>query len=327
MTLSKFIKGALIATAALILLACAPKEQNAKESAQDVQKLTLLLDWFVNPNHAAIIIAKQQGYFDEQGLDVEITEPADPSMPPKLVASNQADIAVDYQPQLQQSIAQGLPLVRIGTVINTPLNSLVILKDSNITKLEDLKGKKIGYSVSGFEELLLKTMLQSVNLTDKDVQMVNVNWSLSPSLLSGQADGVIGAFRNFELNQLHIEKREGVAFYPEEHGVPAYDELIFVANKNAIQDEKLVKFMNAITQATDFIRQNPDQAWQSFVAYKPKELDNELNKLAWADTLPHLPNNPKALDINRYQAMADFMYAQNLTKKLPNVSEYAIELP
>lgn len=117
------------------------KEQNAKDSAQDVQKLTLLLDWFVNPNHAAIIIAKQQGYFDEQGLDVEITEPADPSMPPKLVASNQADIAVDYQPQLQQSIAQGLPLVRIGTVINTPLNSLVILKDSNITKLEGLKAK------------------------------------------------------------------------------------------------------------------------------------------------------------------------------------------
>lgn len=221
MILSNFVKGVLITMTALVLLACSPKPKTDNDSIQDAQKLTLLLDWFVNPNHATIIVAKQQGYFDEQGLNVEIIEPADPSMPPKLVASNQADIAVDYQPQLQQSIAQGLPLVRIGTVINTPLNSLVVLKDSNITKIEDLKGKKIGYSVSGFEELLLKTMLESANLTDKDVQMVNVNWSLSPALLSGQADGVIGAFRNFEINQLHIEKHEGVSFYPENYGVPA----------------------------------------------------------------------------------------------------------
>ena len=85
--------------------------------------------------------------------------------------------------------------------------------------LADLKGKKIGYSVSGFETALLETMLKSAGISLKDVQLVNVNWSLSPSLISKQVDAVIGSFRNFELNQLAIEGYQGKAFFPEKHGV------------------------------------------------------------------------------------------------------------
>ena len=79
-------------------------------------------------------------------------------MPPKLVAAKKADLAVNYQPQLQMQVTQGLPLVRIATLVDSPLNSLVVLKDGGITKLEDLKGKKVGYSVSGFETALLDSM-------------------------------------------------------------------------------------------------------------------------------------------------------------------------
>ncbi|PRK37899.1 putative thiamine biosynthesis protein, partial [Haemophilus influenzae] len=149
-------------------------------------------------------------------------------------AAGKVDLAVSYQPQLYQQVAEGLPLVRVGSLISNPLNSVVVLKKSNLKSLADLKGKKVGYSVSGFEDGLLDTMLHSIGLSNKDVELVNVNWSLSPSLLTGQVDAVIGAFRNFELNQLALEKQEGIAFFPEQYGVPAYDELILVANKNSV---------------------------------------------------------------------------------------------
>ncbi|TNH05247.1 ABC transporter substrate-binding protein [Testudinibacter sp. TR-2022] len=293
---------------------------------QAKQKVTLLLDWFVNPDHAALIVAQQKGFFAAHDLAVEIVEPADPSMPPKLVAAGKADIAVDYQPQLQMQVAEGLPLVRIGTLVSTPLNSVVVLQNSGIESLADLKGKKIGYSVSGFETSLLQAMLAKYDLSEKDVEMVNVNWSLSPSLISGQVDAVIGAFRNFELNQMALEQQPGRAFYPEEHGVPAYDELILVANKNNLTDKKLHAFLTALEQATIYLINHPDQAWQDFVSYKPNELDNELNRLAWRDTLPRLTLRPRALDENRYQHMAEFMQQQGLIKTVPPLTDYTIQL-
>ena len=121
----------------------------------DKEKVSLLLDWFVNPDHAAIIIAQQKGFFEKNNLEVEIMEPADPTMPPKLVAAKKADLAVDYQPQLQMQVAEGLPLVRIATLVNSPLNSLIVLKNSGINKIEDLKGKKVGTSVgSNYNKIL-----------------------------------------------------------------------------------------------------------------------------------------------------------------------------
>ncbi|CDF99647.1 ABC transporter substrate-binding protein [Avibacterium paragallinarum] len=295
-------------------------------TAQSKEKLTLLLDWFVNPDHAAIIVAQQKGFFAANDLEVEIVEPADPSMPPKLIAAGQADLAVDYQPQLQVQVAEGLPLVRVGTLISTPLNSLVVLESSNIQQLSDLKGKKIGYSVSGFEDALLKAMLNSVQLSLSDVELVNVNWSLSPALFSGQVDAVIGAFRNFELNQMDMEKKPGRAFYPEEHSVPLYDELILIANKNRLSPQKLRAFLTALEQATVYVLNHPEQSWQAFISYKPKDLDNELNRLAWRDTLPRLVLRPSALDNVRYEKMATFMQQQGLIKQVPKLADYAIQV-
>lgn len=290
------------------------------------EKVRLLLDWFVNPDHAAIIIAQQKGFFEKNNLEVQIIEPADPSMPPKLVAAKKADLAVDYQPQLQMQIAQGLPLVRIATLVNSPLNSLVVLENSGIDKIEDLKGKKVGYSVSGFETALLDSMLKSVNLSIKDVELINVNWSLSPSLMSKQVDAVIGAFRNFELNQLKIEKQKGKAFFPEDYGVPKYDELIVVANKETVSEKKYKNFVKSLQEATKYLKDNPKESWEAFVSYKPNELDNELNRLAWSDTLPYLAQNPARFDKEVYEQMGEFMKENKLLEGLPKIDEYSKEI-
>ena len=170
---------------------------------------------------------------------MELVAPADPNDPPKLVAAGQADIAVSYQPQLHLQVAEGLPLVRIGTLVATPLNCLVVLADGPVRRIEDLKGRKVGYSIAGIEEALLAAMLEQHGLKLEDVELVNVNFSLSPSLLAGQVDAVIGAFRNFELSQMDLAGHPGRAFFPEEEGVPAYDELIFEARGDRLDRPEL----------------------------------------------------------------------------------------
>jgi putative hydroxymethylpyrimidine transport system substrate-binding protein len=291
----------------------------------EVQKLTVMLDWFVNPDHAALVVAQEKGFFAAQGLTVELQTPADPNDPPKLAAAGKVDLAVSYQPQLHIHVNAGLPVKRIGTLVATPLNSLVVLKNGPVKTLADLKGRKIGYSVGGFEEALLKTLLAKANLKLEDVTLINVNFSLSPALLSGQVDAVIGAFRNFELNQMDLAKKPGRAFYPEEEGVPPYDELVLVANRDQLDAPRFRRFLTALEQAMLYILNHPDEAWQAFIA-QHKDLNDELNRRAWRDTLPRLARRPAALDEASYRRFAQFLAKQGVITVVLPVSNYAVQL-
>ncbi|WP_237154477.1 ABC transporter substrate-binding protein [Oryzibacter oryziterrae] len=306
-------------------LVCAAGLMIAATDAFAADKLTVLLDWFVNPDHAPLVIAREGGYFAAHGLDVDLVAPADPSAPPRLVAAGQAEIALHYQPSLTLDVEAGLPLVRFGALIETPLNTLIVLKDGPVKQLSDLKGKKIGYSVSGFEDAMLGQFLKKANLSLSDVELVNVNFALSSSLLAGQVDAVIGGYRNFELNQMKIEGHEGRAFFPEENGVPAYDELTYVTNKALIGDKRLPAFLQAVEEATLFLTNHPDDAWAMFVKAYP-DLNDDLNRRAWVDTLPRFAKTPGALQADRYTRFAQFMKDAGLIKSVPVTDTYAVEL-
>lgn len=293
-------------------------------NAAAAEKVTLMLDWFVNPNHGPIILAKEKGWFAEQGLEVEIQEPADPSVPDKLVAAGKIDLAVSYQSTLISSTAAKLPLVRSATLISGPLNSLIVLNKSGIHSLADLKGKKIGVAIGGNEDATIGTMLRSAGAEMDNVQIINVGWALSSSLASGKVDAIWGGLRNFELNQLELEGYDATAFYPEEHGVPPYDELIFVANKNKYDPEVIAKFNQALEKATVYLINHPEQAWKEFVAYSPDTLNNDLNRHAWEDTLTRFALRPGAVELKRYDDYAAFMKKFDIIKSVPTAKDYVL---
>jgi putative hydroxymethylpyrimidine transport system substrate-binding protein len=293
--------------------------------ANSADKLTVLLDWFVNPDHAALVIARERGMFSDAGLDVDLVAPSDPSAPPRLVAAGQADLAITYQPQLHVQAAEGLKLARVATLIETPLNALAALRDGPVKSIADLKGKTVGFSVGGFEDALLAAMLKREGMSIDDIELVNVNFALSPSLISGKVDAVIGAFRNFEMNQLDIEGHPGIAFFPEENGVPVYDELVVVARRDEVGDPRISKFLDAIEAATLWTTNHPDEAWKVFATSGP-DLDNELNKRAWRDTLPRLAKRPAALDRRRYERFAEFMKDAGMITEIPPLDSYAVEV-
>jgi len=292
-------------------------------AAQD--QMTLILDWFVNPDHGPIIVAQEKGYFAEQGLEVKLVAPGNPADPPKLVAAGKFDLAISYQPQLHLMIHAGLPLKRVGTLVATPLNCLLVLKDGPIKSVADLKGKKVGFSVAGVEEVLLSAILEHNGIALEDIELVNVNWSLSPSLMSKQVDAVIGAFRNFELNQMDIAGVAGRCFYLEEEGLPSYDELIYVANPETMDAEKVARFLAATEKATQFIVNHPQESWDIFSA-TAAELQDELNKRAWVDTIPRFALRPAALDAGRYSRFEAFLNEAGLIPSQNPVSAIAVDV-
>ncbi|MDX8355512.1 ABC transporter substrate-binding protein [Cognatiyoonia sp. IB215182] len=291
--------------------------------AQD--QMTVLLDWFINPDHGPLIIAEELGYFAEQALEVEIIPPADPSAPPRLVAAGQADLAISYQPNLHLQVQEGLPLVRVGTLVATPLSCLLVLADGPIETPADLAGRTIGFSVAGVEEAVLSAVLGTHGVGLDEIDLVNVNFSLSPSLMSGQVDAVIGAFRNFELNQMDIEGVPGRCFYLEEEGVPSYDELIYVANPDRMDTDMIARFLTATELATQYIVNNPEASWEIFSGTSA-ELQDELNARAWVDTLPRFALRPAALDAGRYARFEAFLVESGMIETANPVEAIAIDV-
>lgn len=306
----------LLATAALALaLSAAP--------AAAADKMTVLLDWFVNPDHATLVVARDKGFFAAEGLEVELIAPADPSAPPRLVAAGQADVAVTYQPDLQLAVKEGMPLVRFATLIETPLNTVMALEGGSVKTLADLKGKKIGYSVTGFEDAILGSMLATVGVKLSEVTLINVNFALTSALVSGQVDAVVGGYRNFEATELELAGKKAVTFFPEEHGVPAYDELIFATARAKAGDPRLPRFVTAVEKATLWTKNHPQEAWEILKA-SDRKLDDALNRRAFFDTLSRFAARPGALDVGRTERFAAFLKAQGLIDTVPPIETYAI---
>lgn len=317
----KLVFAALFSATASFALISAP-------AAQANDKFKLILDWYVNPDHGPIIIADKLGYFKEAGLDVDIVAPADAAVPPKMVAAGQADLAISYQQQVHLQVHEGLPLIRVGTLVDSPLNCLMTRDDGSVNTIADLKGKKIGFSVAGVEETLLGTILGQHGIKLSDVELINVNFSLAPSLMSKQVDAVMGAYRNVELNQMAVEGVPGKCFNVEEEGVPPYDELVYVANSGKLdtaEKDKISRFLAATEKAAQYIVNHPQQSFDVFASYS-SELKDELNQRAWRDTIARFSRSPASLDYGRWSRYEAYLKENGLVPSILPVEKLAIDV-
>ena len=267
----------------------------------------VMLDWFFNPDHGPLLVADALGYFEAAGLEVELVEPADPTAPPFQAAAGEGNIAISYQPDFHLLTNQGLEIEWVGTIVASPLNSMVVAGDGPIQSMADLKGERIGYSVEGFQTALVNTMLGTEGLSLDDVELINVNFALSPSIYAGQVVAAIGAFRNFELNQMELDGEPGRVFLPEDFGVPSYAELIFVANAENADSEATAAFLDAVERGAQAIAADPVGTFDLFIQGREALLDTPLNRKAWEDTAPLLATDVIGFDAAQFTEMETYM--------------------
>jgi putative hydroxymethylpyrimidine transport system substrate-binding protein len=272
----------------------------------------VMLDFFPNPNHVPLIVALELGYFAHEGLEVEIIVPQNPSDPVKLVAAGAVDIGLTPQINLLIACDAGLPVMAVGSLINSPLGGLLALKETGIEELSDLLGGQVGYSLAPLEPTLWKTMLASEGLEAGDYELVNVGFNTVLALLSGQVDA-IGAFRNFEVLQVAIAGKSPSFFPQEEYGVPYTEEILMVANSHLTIDDstRIRSFLAALTKAIAFTKQYPEEAFLSFVEAYP-DLEDSLNQLAYEKTVALFSEGARMGDEDEWQALHDYLYQNGL---------------
>lgn len=316
--------------AALILAACGstPTQPSASRTASASpgsgtapKKATLMLDWYPNGDHAGIYAAKARGDDRAHGIDLQIQVPADPSAALKAVAAGKVDFAVSYEPQVLLARAQGIPVIAVMAMVQRPLNSIIALPGSGITRPRDLVGKKVGTDGLQSTRALLDTVLRHDGVNPKQVTTVDVSEDNVAALLSHKVDAIVGAYWNWEA--VEIQQKDG-GHYPDvlrvnKWGVPNYDELVFVTSDHlAASNPKLVKdFVAAMVAGETYAKDNPDGAVKDLLAAN-KDLNKDLVTKSVRLLQPVWQANAPAvgyLNATQWGSYEKWMRAQGLLKK------------
>jgi len=295
------------------------------------QKMTLTLDWTPNPDHVGFYDARDTGLFARAGLDVAIHSPSDPTAPLKLVGVGRSDLAVSYEQELFFAAAKKLPVVAVAAVVPHPLNSFMAI-EPQVTSLRNLKGRTIGITGVPSDYATLDTALHGVGLTRKDVKVVTVGYNLLPALLAHRVDVVLGVYRNVEGIQLQLRGLHPTVIPVDRAGVPTYDELVLVANKNRLRDDpayrsEVKRFVGAFLAGTDDARRHPARALA--ILKKVTASDPRFLARATPATLRLLtgPKGVGCLSLPAWQRFGDWMRARQLLKRpIPAASVVDVSL-
>ena len=241
----------------------------------------LALDWYPNANHLGLFIAKNKGYFADEGLNVTMYTPSDPSTVLQTVAAGSDDFGMNYQLDILLARDKGVPAVSILGVVQHPLNSVMTLKTSGLERPSQLKGKKVGYPGIPTNEPLLDTMLKFDGLNGlEDVEMVNIGWNISESLISGKVDAVIGAYWTHE--SIHIENlgHPVNVMRIEEWGVPDHYELILVTSEDYLAENEDVveRMVRAVKRGFQDAIEDPQAGVDVLVQENPGEIDEKIDR-------------------------------------------------
>ncbi len=276
------------------------------------ENLKLMLDWFPNVDHLPIYVAKEKGFFAENGIKVDIISPSETSDALKLAASGHMDLAVSYQPQTIIAADQGISIKVIAPLVVHPLTTLLFLEGKGIKTPQDLSGKKIGYTVPGLMDVMLEAFAAINGI--KDYTPVNVGFTILPALVSNQVDAVMGPFKTYETVTMEQQGYMAQFFELEKWGIPDYEELIFVCSPNTLKKKpKAVKgFVMAMEKAQAFTTAHPQEALAIYLKAVP-EADKKIETRAFELTRPYFAVKTSH-DLAQWQAFADFSLKHGLIK-------------
>jgi len=283
-----------------------------------LKQLTLMLDWYLSPQHAALIVAKERALFAAQGLEIELLTPADPSIAIKLLAAGEVDLALTRQPLLHLHAHDGAPITRIATLIETPLNAVIVSGEAPAPAAvaDALADLHYGYSTREGRDVLVEQLLpRSVRQVDDFVAPESVHFDAADALRSSRVDAVADGFFHTLPQQL---ASDGIVTHTVRYSdidIPRHDGLILLANSDSVARQATTwsRVLIALEEASNWMIEHPEEAWTLLVTTHPV-LDNPINQEAWDDLLRRVALSPAALDERRYAAFESYLQSAGVTE-------------
>lgn len=249
---------------------------SVSDTNKELKKVSVVLDWTPNTNHTGLYVAKEKGYFEEQGLDVDIIMPGETGAD-QLVASGNAEFGVSYQESITLARTQGVPIVSVAAVIQHNTSGFASPADLNITSPKDFEGKTYGGWGSPIEQAVLQTLMTVDQADINKLDIVNAgnadfftmkNQGIDFAWIYYAWTGIEAELRGEKINMVYLtDYTEKLDYYTP---VLATNEELIAKNPDTVK-----AFVTAATQGYEFAIENPEEAANILSAAVP-ELDSEL---------------------------------------------------
>ena len=335
-------KLALALSTLLLLTGCAstpasesPATGQTGGTDGELRELNVVLDWYPNALHAFLYDAIEKGYYEEEGLKVNIQFPSNTNDAISLVAAGQAEIGLYYQQDVIIARAnQDVPVKSIGAVVQAPLNIVLSLVEKDIQSPEDLVGKTIGYAGTELSEALIRSIMAYVGADSSDVEMIDVGFDLMSSMTTGNVDATIGCLVNHEVPQMEEEGFDVNWFELDDYGVPTYYEGVFLASDDTIENDAdmLRAFLRASAKGFEDVKADPAAALRTLLDNQNEEnfpLSETVETESLNTLLPMMETADAAFLSQSeacWQENIDWLLDQGLIDQAPAISDVMVDL-
>jgi putative hydroxymethylpyrimidine transport system substrate-binding protein len=234
-----------------------------------VQHASLVLDWYPNSDHAGLYTAIARGFLRRRGVDLGKPHvPSDSTAQIKLVAAGSADFGITYEPDLLAARAEHIPVQAVMCIVQHPLDTIMSLRRSHITRPRDLAGKRIGMAGTPGDRAIVVAVMRDDGVDPSRAAMVNIGYSLLPALLSGRVDAVVGVYWTWEAIQARMKGYPVNVLRVERWGVPNYCELTLIASQKTIRTRPaLVRAtVRGLQQGYAYAEAHPNAGWAALHA-------------------------------------------------------------
>lgn len=275
--MKKLLSIALIGALVLGITGCQSGGDTSASSASDensnLKEVTLVLDYVPNTNHTGIYVAQEKGYFEDEGLKVNIIEPGDNNTSAALVAAGKGNFGVSYQEDVTYARAaeEPMPIKAIATIIQHNTSGFASLKDSGIESPADFEGKTYAGWQSPSEEAVIQAVMKAAGADPSTLTIVGADGSGVAQLNNGI--DLIWEFKGWALTQAEME---GMSFNyiplnSLDERLDYYTPLIITNNDMIENDPETVQaFINAVKKGYEYAIDNPDESAEILSTYVPE---------------------------------------------------------
>ena len=259
-------------------------------TAADLVPVRFVFDWSsADFEMIPTVVGQQKGFYEAEGLKVDVILPPDSQTTARLLSVGQAEIGFEATTDVVFGAEQGLPVVSIG-VYSQGNNWGLFGRPGEPVSLADLKGKSIGIFTDSWTKAMMPFVLKAANITEDDVKLIIATDSDTPLLLAGKID-IATNTSNYIIPSVQEQLHEDpTSLVGKAAGVPDVPVWTYTANQEylAKNGDVAKRWMRATIKATEWAAEHPDEAAELFTKAYPDSGSVEYNKVGWKTLVPLL---------------------------------------